>query len=121
LISVGGGFQEAVRRRGGVSAVRCLAARRYSEIAVSASVGTDSNPEKWRYALRLKQDMQRRPVISSERVFKDGRALIERPDKDDERDPERLSQTHLEQVNVKLGYFDLSRVTHHLGVVRMNF
>ena len=27
LASSGGGFQEAVRRRGGVSAIRCLAAR----------------------------------------------------------------------------------------------
>src|SRR6266567_7115217 len=29
LVSVGGGFQEAVRKRGGISRLRCLAARRY--------------------------------------------------------------------------------------------
>ncbi len=31
LASPGGGFQEAIRRRGGVSAIRCLAARRYPD------------------------------------------------------------------------------------------
>ncbi|MEA3239123.1 MAG: AAA family ATPase, partial [Candidatus Bipolaricaulota bacterium] len=39
IVSVGGGFQEAVRRRGGVKAIRCLAARRYSEIAVRVNLG----------------------------------------------------------------------------------
>lgn len=31
IVAVGGGFQEAVRRRGGVSKLRSLAARRYPE------------------------------------------------------------------------------------------
>src|SRR5919109_374677 len=35
LASPGGGFQEAVRRRGGVSTIRSLAARRYPDIEVS--------------------------------------------------------------------------------------
>jgi len=30
LASSGGGFQESVGRRGGVTSIRCLAARRYS-------------------------------------------------------------------------------------------
>ncbi|RLB30852.1 MAG: chromosome segregation protein SMC, partial [Deltaproteobacteria bacterium] len=33
LVSVGGGFQEAVRKRSGASSIRCLAARRHSDIA----------------------------------------------------------------------------------------
>lgn len=39
IVSVGGGFQEAVRKRGGVSSLRCLAARRYSDIAIRIRVG----------------------------------------------------------------------------------
>lgn len=35
LASPGGGFQEAVRRRGGLSAIRCLAARRCYTIGVA--------------------------------------------------------------------------------------
>lgn len=45
LVSVGGGFQEAVRKRGGVSSVsvRCLSARRYSDILVRICIGSDEN------------------------------------------------------------------------------
>ena len=34
LASSGGGFQEAVRKRDGVSAIRCLAARRYPDVEI---------------------------------------------------------------------------------------
>src|SRR5713101_6321423 len=34
VVSVGGGFREAIRRRGGVSRLRCLAARLYSDIVL---------------------------------------------------------------------------------------
>lgn len=39
IVSVGGGFQEAVRRRGGVSSLRALAARQNPAILVSVRVG----------------------------------------------------------------------------------
>jgi len=45
LASSGGGFQQAVSRRGGVSAIRCLAARRYPDIELHvAVVGADDAP-----------------------------------------------------------------------------
>src|SRR6202142_3979588 len=37
----GGGFQRAVRRRGGVSRLRCLAARHNSNVVISVGVGSD--------------------------------------------------------------------------------
>jgi len=43
LVSVGGGFQEAVRKRGGVSSIRCLAARRYLDIVMCIRIGSDEN------------------------------------------------------------------------------
>lgn len=100
IVSVGGGFQEAVRRRGGVKAIRCLAARRYSEIAVRVTLGSSHESTRWRYELQFKQDKQRQPKISMERVTFDGETLLDRPDNEDERDPQRLTQTHLEQINV---------------------
>jgi predicted ATPase len=39
IVSVGGGFQDAVGRRGGVSRLRSLAARRYPDIVVRVRVG----------------------------------------------------------------------------------
>jgi predicted ATPase len=98
LAAVGGGFQESVRKRGGVSRLRCLAARRYSDIAVRVRLGNDENPAAWEYELRFSQDSRSRPIIKSERVATGGSVILDRPDSSDQGDPERLTQTYLEQV-----------------------
>src|SRR5881397_3773363 len=49
--AVGGGFQEAVRRRGGVSSLRSLAARRYSDIVIDVTVGNGDDSSSWEYEL----------------------------------------------------------------------
>lgn len=98
LVSVGGGFQEAVRRRGGVSSLRSLAARRYSDIVIRVRVGHDENPTAWEYELTFNQDNLRRAVIKSEKVYKQGQEVLDRPNQYDRRDPERLTQTYPEQV-----------------------
>lgn len=100
IVSVGGGFQAAVARRGGVSKLRCLFARRYPELGLLVHVGTDEAPDEWKYELRFNQDQQRRVTLTREFVAHGGRTLLERPDKDDRHDPQRLTQTHLEQINV---------------------
>jgi len=100
IVSVGGGFEEAVRKRGGVSALRSLAARRYPNIVVSVRLGSDANPNAWEYELHFTQDNLRRPVIKKERVAKDRQEILSRPNEDDQKDPERLTQTYLQQVNV---------------------
>ena len=42
IASIGGGFQEAIRRRGGLTRLRCLAARRYPDVCVSVAIGDDA-------------------------------------------------------------------------------
>jgi predicted ATPase len=100
LVSVGGGFQEAVRRRGGVSTIRCLAARQDPTIEVEVALGTADTSNIWEYKLEYGQDNQRKAIIKKETVKHKGRPLLDRPDSDDRIDPARLRQTHLEQVNV---------------------
>jgi predicted ATPase len=108
LASSGGGFQQAVSRRGGVSAIRCLAARRYPDIELHvAVVGADDAP-RWDYELAFNQDYQRRARIKRERIERDGQLLLARPNSDDTQDPERLTQTHLEQVNVNRPFRELA-------------
>jgi predicted ATPase len=92
-----GGFQRAVRARGGVSQIRCLHARRKPNVLLDVVVRT--NGTRWRYLLEFKQDNMRRPLIEREEVYKDDKRILQRPDTDDKADPNRLSQTHLEQVN----------------------
>jgi predicted ATPase len=108
LVSVGGGFQDAVRRRGGVSRLRSLAARRYPEVAVVATIGSEDEPQSWEYELRFAQDNQRRPIIRRERVFRRGVEILSRPDVQDQADTERLTQTYLEQLNVNREFRDVA-------------
>ncbi len=98
LASVGGGFQEAIRRRGGVTAIRCLAARRYSDITLGVVV--HNGQEEWEYEISFNQDKQRRAAVRSEQVRKGDAILLKRPTDEDKEDPARLTQTYLEQVNV---------------------
>src|ERR1700742_3366014 len=68
IVSVGGGFQEAVRSRGGGSKMRSLAARRRSNIEVAIEIGgdtPDATPE-WSYELQFSQDAQQRAYIKAE-------------------------------------------------------
>ena len=115
IAAVGGGFQEAVRRRGGVSGLRALAARLYSDIGLRVTVGNDEEEALWEYRILFAQDKQRRPFIKKETVLHNGKALVERPNREDKDDPERTSQTYLEQVNVNREFRDL---VDFLGSVR---
>jgi predicted ATPase len=68
-------------------------------LAVRVTIGTDDQPAAWRYELHFSQDTQKRPIIKSERVLKQGNEVFVRPDGSDKSDPARLSQTYLEQVH----------------------
>ncbi len=122
IVSVGGGFQDAVRRRGGVSKLRCLAARRYSNIVIHVHIGNgdDEDVPDWEYELDFNQDKQRQPYILRERVAKSGSDILNRPDKEDKKDPKRLTQTYLEQVYANQDFRDLAdffRSVRYLHIV----
>lgn len=115
IATVGGGFQSAVRNRKGVTGIRCLAARRDREVSVDVSIGTDEQPEAWRYAIRFSQGNKRIPLIVSERVWCAGDEVLCRPQREDREDSERLTQTFLEQVNANR---DFREVHEFLGAIR---
>jgi predicted ATPase len=63
LVSVGGGFQEAVERRGGMSSIRALAGRS-SDVLIRVDISSDgADAPAWRYELGFGQGKQRLPVI----------------------------------------------------------
>lgn len=107
LVALGGGFEEAIEKRGGISRLRCLAARRYSDIEIGVSVGGGQKPE-WEYELGFSQDNRQRPLIKREIVRRSGREILRRPEAHDEQDPARLHQTHIEQVNVNREFRELA-------------
>lgn len=99
----GGGLQKAIKSRGGLSKVRCLSARRDTEILIGIEIAESADDEtpKWKYEIGIKQETagHRRPVLSRERVWKGEKKIIDRPETSDEEDPARLTQTFLEQIN----------------------
>jgi predicted ATPase len=107
IVALGGGFQEAVRKRNGVSSIRCLAARRYPDIRVDVQIGTADDEGVWRYVLTFYQDKSQRPLIRSEQIFKQGQEVLRRPRPEDEKDPARLTQTYLEQVSVNKDFREM--------------
>jgi predicted ATPase len=98
-----GSFQGAVEARHGVSQIRSLHARRYPHVAVEVGVELD-NEERWSYLLEFSQNNQRVPIVKRERVIRDSKLLLDRPDSDDARDEKRLEQTYLEQLNANLSF-----------------
>ena len=123
LASVGGGFGEAVERRGGMGAIRCLAARRNTDVEIAVDIQQGGDGPLWSYELSFWQDGRRRParpLLRRERVSRDGETLLERPNEDDIGDPARLSQTHIEQVNTNRRFrevVDFFRSIHYLHIV----
>jgi len=100
--STGGGLQKAVQDRGGISKVRCLSARRDTEISILISLAesADDDIPKWEYEIGINQESRAsRPHLSYEVVRKNNKVIVERPNSKDRRDKERLTQTFLEQIN----------------------
>ena len=82
----GGGLQQAMTDRGGITRIRCLAARRYPDIEIDVTISDNTSKEQtWRYSLGLRQEQRgnRLPMIVHERVWKNKVQLLGRPDKED--------------------------------------
>ena len=108
----GGGFQKAVKDRGGVSKIRSLSARRDPEVTVEIHLADDSNsPATWKYGLGFRQETRgyRRTYLTYERVWKNGEQILNRPNAADEADQDRLTQTFLEQINVNADFREIVR------------
>jgi predicted ATPase len=101
-----GGFQRAVRSRGGVSQIRCLHARKLPDVALDTSL--QINGDVWNYKVEFAQDNQRRAVVRREEVRRNDTVVLSRPDDEDEKDSNRLTQTHLEQVSANKDFRPVS-------------
>ena len=118
LASPGGGFQESVARRGGVTSIRCLAARRHSDIEIHVELKDPDETSCWEYEIGFNQDNQRRALLRKERVLRNGEMLLQRPNDEDRNDPFQMTQTYLEQLKVNrpfrvlATFFDSIRYLH---------
>ncbi len=125
LSKPGGGLQTAVQNRGGFSKIRCLSARQNSQVEITVELARDLNNNSepdWKYFISIKQETRgkRRPLLKHEKVWRKGELIVNRPDKADDEDEERLTQTHLEQINANKEFRDIARYfssTQYLHIV----
>lgn len=96
----GGGLAAALESRGGLPKVRSLFGRNNAKGALRVQVTLLDGDVTWVYELAIKGEPRghRRPIVSSEIVKRNGKIIVQRPDDDDEKDPDLLTQTHLEQI-----------------------
>jgi len=107
----GGGLQQAIKSRGGFSKVRCFAARANSSVEIEVHLGSDvAENEVYIYRLGLTQETRgsRRPLVKYEEVLKNGQKVLCRPDPEDKADPERLTETHLEQTSANKDFREVA-------------
>jgi predicted ATPase len=109
----GGGLQRAVKDRGGLSKLRCLLARKDPEVLIEIDLAEKAETDAvWRYTLAFRSEGKgaQRLVVSQEKVedLRSGETLVNRPDEDDKVDPERLTQTYLEQINANQGFREIA-------------
>lgn len=108
----GGGLQKVVRDRGGISKMRCLAARQYPDIELEVYLAESSDQEPaWTYAVGIKQQVRGHhlPKVGYERVTRGNKTLVDRPDDNDRSDPSRLTQTHLEQISANQNFREIQK------------
>lgn len=98
----GGGLATALASRQGLSKTRSLFARNHHKGELNIEVTlTDDDDSTWHYQLSVKGESGglNRPIVVREVVRHGDQLLLNRPDADDARDPERRTQTHLEQIS----------------------
>ena len=115
----GGGLQASLVSRQGLSKIRSLFARANSSVRIRVELQSEQGTQ-WAYELVIRARDKRTSVVERETVTRDGNILLVRPDADDQTDPERLTQTHLEQVNANKAFRELTdhfAATQYLHIV----
>ena len=118
----GGGLQKAVNDRGGVSKIRCLSARQDPEVTIEIHIAdTPDAPTTWRYSVGFRQENHghRQIHLTHERVWREGALLLDRPDADDNEDPDRLTQTALEQSATNAKFREIGRFLRNVTYLHL--
>jgi hypothetical protein len=108
----GGGLQAAVKERGGIAKLRCLHARRNPQVRIEVELSDhqESQDVSWKYVLGFNPEGKgaQRLLVSSEEVWRNEERLLFRPDDEDKRDPQRLTETDLEQTRANARFREIA-------------
>lgn len=99
----GGGLQQAVKLRGDMQKLRCLAGRQGQgiEFEFELKEHSDDDFSQWKYVLAFANEGRgkRRAIVKKEEVYFQRKRILSRPNKADDEDPERLTETYLQLTN----------------------
>ena len=118
----GGGLQKAISDRGGVSKIRCLSATQAPDVAIEVHIADVSDaPATWRYSVGFCHENRRhrQTRLTHERVWREGELLLDRPDADDNEDPDRLTQTALEQNAANAKFREIGRFLRNVTYLHL--
>jgi len=106
-----GGLQSAVATRGGLSKIRCLAARQNPAVELDVRLSDAESDAEWRYsiAITIESRGHRRTLVKHEKVWRGEELVLDRPVSEDRADVERLTQSHLEQINSNQAFRPIAR------------
>lgn len=109
-----GGLQSAVEERGGITKIRCLAARTQTNVSITVDLGdSDKKDFTWTYTIDFAHTgggiMKSQVKIISEKVYsyEQKKFVLDRNAESEGEDEETLKFTHLEQVNANRKFRDL--------------
>ncbi len=120
--STGGGLEKAIKDRGGISKIRCLAARRQSHIEIEVHLSEVlSEQPTWKYSIKIGQLPRgfRKPILIHEKVWKGSELILNRPNDDDTKDVLLLTQTHLEQLNANAKFREIVRFFESINYLHL--
>lgn len=124
--SRGGGLQQAIEAREGMSKIRCVHARRDTEVVVGVTISDHDDNEIWRYTLgfNIPPSGVREPQVTREVVEKRGeegnwKKIIDRPDTRDKADQFLMRETSLEQASANADFRDLAQILGSITYVHL--
>jgi len=109
-----GGLQTAVEERSGITKIRCLAARRQSNVSITVELGNPNEEQNlWRYHLDFAHTgggvIKSQVKIIAEEVYSyhEKKYILKRNSQTENEDEETLKFTHLEQATANRGFREL--------------
>lgn len=96
---IAGGFSTALELRDGLTAVRCLQARRINYVEIDVDIGNDEHPALWSYRLRFNRfPREIFPTVEEEEIRKNGKVIVSQTRDKNVDDPFRFSQSLIQQA-----------------------
>jgi len=109
-----GGLQTAVEERGGITKIRCLAARTQTNVSITVELGNpDEEQNIWRYHLDFAHTgggvIKSQVKIIKEEIYsyREKKYFLRRHYKSTDEDEETLKYTHLEQATANRNFREL--------------